>query len=404
MNSIKTDFLVIGAGIIGLTLALRIKNKHPDCSLTLIEKEKDCGIHASGRNSGILHAGFYYTADSLKARFTRQGNKLLKEYCRKRKLLINPCGKLVVAKNHSELPVLDELLLRAKLNGVELHEITADEAEKIEPRVKTFERALFSPATSSVNPKEVVASLVTDARKSGIVILADTAYLKHDNNDIVTTKGNISAGYIINAAGLYADKIARDFGFSKNFFILPFKGLFLMADNGAGKIHTNIYPVPDLKNPFLGVHFTITAEGSVQIGPTAIPAFWREQYSGMDRFKLQECIEILYREFSLLLHSDFDFHKLAINELIKYFRPIMVRQAAQLISGIDGRNYRRWGASGIRAQLVNIKRRRLEMDFLWEGDSKSFHVLNAVSPGFTCSIAFARYLLEQIEKKMMNDG
>ncbi|MCK5229433.1 MAG: FAD-dependent oxidoreductase, partial [Desulfobulbaceae bacterium] len=251
MNSIKTDFLVIGAGIIGLTLALRIKNKHPDCSLTLIEKEKDCGIHASGRNSGILHAGFYYTADSLKARFTRQGNKLLKEYCGKRKLRINSCGKLVVAKNDSELPVLDELLLRAKLNGVELHEITADEAKKIEPRVKTFKRALFSPSTSSVNPQEVVASLVTDARKAGVVILADTAYLKHDNNDIVTTKGNISAGYIINTAGLYADKIARDFGFSKNFFILPFKGLFLMADNAAGKIHTNIYPVPDLKNPFL---------------------------------------------------------------------------------------------------------------------------------------------------------
>ncbi len=157
------DFLIIGGGIIGLNLALQAKARHPDASVALLEKEDACGKHASGRNSGVLHAGFYYTADSLKARFTRDGCRRLTEYCLDRGLRINRSGKLVVTRNETELASLDELLRRGRRNGVELQEISRSEAEDIEPRARTFERALFSPTTAAIDPSEVMMSFLDDA-------------------------------------------------------------------------------------------------------------------------------------------------------------------------------------------------------------------------------------------------
>jgi L-2-hydroxyglutarate oxidase len=166
--ALTTDFLIIGGGVIGLNLALQIRRRHSASKIILIEKESHCGKHASGRNSGVLHAGFYYTADSLKARFTREGNSCMTEYCRTRGLRINRCGKLVVAKDPADLAGLEELLKRAQKNGVELHEITDKEARAIEPRIKTYGKALYSPTTASVDPGEVMISLVDDAQKAGI--------------------------------------------------------------------------------------------------------------------------------------------------------------------------------------------------------------------------------------------
>src|SRR5208337_1432591 len=131
---------VVGGGIVGLSIARELKGRFPDTRVVLLEKEPDCGLHASGRNSGVLHAGFYYSADSLKARFTREGNRILHEYCQRRNIPVNRCGKLVVARDASELPQLAELERRGKANGVELKAVTAAEAKTIEPRVRTFER------------------------------------------------------------------------------------------------------------------------------------------------------------------------------------------------------------------------------------------------------------------------
>ncbi len=394
----STDFLVIGGGIIGLNLALQAKKRYPDSRVTLIEKEKDCGIHASGRNSGVLHAGFYYSADSLKARFARDGNRRLTEYCHQRGLHINPCGKLVVARDEADLAGLKELLIRANNNQVELYELTEKEAREIEPRAKTHQHALYSPTTASVNPSQIVASLIKDARNQGIEILADTAYLRREPDGVRTSRGIISAGYIINAAGLYADKIARDFGFSKDYRILPFKGLYLYANEGDATLKTNVYPVPDLNNPFLGVHYTISVDGKVKIGPTAIPAFWREHYNGFSNFRLKECLEIIGREIAMFARNDFGFRSLAWSELKKYHRPKLIRLASALVRGVAEQNYRSWGQPGIRAQLVNTRQRRLEMDFHFEGDERSFHVLNAVSPAFTCSIPFTEYLADHMDR------
>ena len=151
-----TDFLLIGGGIIGISIARELKSRYPDSSVCILEKEDQCGLHASGRNSGVLHAGFYYTADSLKAKFTREGNQRLTEYCDAKNIKLNKCGKLVVAQNESELVWLDELMIRANKNGVLLESVTEEESRSIEPRVKTYQRALFSPTTSSVDPKELV--------------------------------------------------------------------------------------------------------------------------------------------------------------------------------------------------------------------------------------------------------
>ena len=392
------DFLVIGGGVIGLCLALEASRRYPTSRVTIIEKEAKCGLHASGRNSGVLHAGFYYTADSLKARFTRDGNRALTTYCEERGLRINKCGKLVIARNADDLPGLDELLRRGQANGVELHAISRNEAEEIEPRVKTYERALFSPTTSSVDPREVMAALVRDAQAASIEILAGTRYLGQGQNGVMTSKGGITTGYVINAAGLYADWIARDFGFARDYRILPFKGLYLYANEGANAVRTNIYPVPDLANPFLGVHYTVTADHKVKIGPTAAPAFWREHYTGIANINLVELGEIVAREAGLFLRNDFGFRHLALSELRKYSKKRMVSMAACLATSVDPRNYTDWGQPGVRAQLLNIRERRLEMDFRFEGDDRSFHVLNAVSPAFTCSLPFSHYLFDRIER------
>lgn len=398
---LKTDFLLIGGGIIGISVARELKTRYPDSSVCILEKEQACGFHASGRNSGVLHAGFYYTADSFKAKFTREGNQRLAEYCDTKNIKLNKCGKLVVAQNESELVWLDELLIRAENNGVPLESITEKETISIEPRAKTFQRALFSPSTSSVNPMDLLQAMQLDASREGVQIHTNIQYLhRKGKKAIQTSSGIIEAGYVINVAGLYADKIGRDFGFSKDYRILPFKGLYLYSNEPPGSLRTHIYPVPDLANPFLGVHLTVTTDGKVKLGPTAIPAFWREQYEGWGNFSFNELTEILLRQAGLFLFSKFDFKALAFRELQKYSRAKMVSLASSLAKGVDIKNYRQWGKPGIRAQLLDIKTKKLEMDFVLEGDEGSMHILNAVSPGFTCALPFAEYVCDQISNKL----
>jgi L-2-hydroxyglutarate oxidase LhgO len=219
-----------------------------------------------------------------------------------------------------------------------------------------------------------------------------------DEPRVRTNRDSIAAGYVVNAAGLYADKIAMEYGFSQKYRILPFKGLYLYSDEPPGSIRTNIYPVPDLRNPFLGVHFTITADGKAKIGPTAIPAFWRENYEGFENFKLHELIEVAGCGLGLLTGAQFDYRHLAVEEISKYSRSKMVSLASVLAEGVAEKNYQKWGRPGIRAQLLDITKRKLEMDFVLEGDNRSMHVLNAVSPAFTCSLPFASYVCDHIEK------
>jgi len=394
----NTDFLIIGGGVIGLSIARVLKKRFSDSRVTLIEKEKGLGFHGSGRNSGVLHAGFYYSSDSLKAKFTRTGNQRLTEYCESRGLKINKCGKLVVAKNEEELQRFNELLERGKKNGVPLQCLTKAEAREIEPRVKTFEKALYSPSTATIDPLEVIMAMQKDAEDEGVDIHLGTGYLQAQGNRVSTSSGSYEARMVINAGGLYADKIAMDFGFSKKYRILPFKGLYLNSDEPPGSLRTNIYPVPNLRNPFLGTHFTVTVAGKTKIGPTALPALWREQYQGTKNLCWSEVLEILARQCGLFISSNFNFKALACEEIRKRSRPHLVALASSLAEGVELNNYRTWGKPGIRAQLINIEERKLEMDFVIEGDQDSIHVLNAVSPAFTCALPFAEYVCDQVAR------
>ena len=390
------DFLIIGGGIIGVSIARQIRARFEKARVVVLEKEKFLGAHGSGRNSGVLHAGFYYSADSLKARFTRQGNIALTRFCEEKKIRLNRCGKLVVARGPEDLPQIDELLRRASANGVPLESVSEDEARKIEPRVKTFGRALFSPTTSTANPLEVLEAMRAAAETEGIRFLLGTSFENLRDRSFETSEGKLAPGYLVNAAGLHADTIARHYGFSEHYRIVPFKGLYLYGNEHAPGFRTNIYPVPDLRNPFLGVHFTVTVDGHAKIGPTAIPAFWREQYSGLQGFDLTDCVATLLRELGLILFAGFDFRRLAVEELLKYNRRHLVKLAGELASGVDVEHYTKWGKPGIRAQLMDVRTRKLEMDFVLQGDESSYHVLNAVSPGWTCSIPFAEHVSDQI--------
>ena len=396
MTEEKADYLIIGAGIIGLAIARELNMRFPMASIVIIEKEADVAYHSSGRNSGVLHAGFYYSADSLKAKFTRDGNIQMKEYCRKNKLKLNECQKVVVAQDESELDALFELDKRGKKNGVNVSIISEAEMKDIDPNAKTFKHALYSPDTATVDPTEVNMSVKKELIQSGVTFHFSEGYAKKEGPDtILTTAGRrISAGKIINAAGLYADKIAKDFSFSEKYTIIPFKGIYLKYTKKDKPIKTNIYPVPNLKNPFLGVHYTITVDGTIKIGPTSIPAFWRENYHGMDNFKGGELGNILGWEARLFLSNAFGFRSLAMDEIKKYNKKYFVNLATKLVHNIDASGFTEWSKPGIRAQLMNMKTMELVQDFVVEGDQQTIHVLNAVSPAFTSSFPFAKWVVE----------
>ena len=389
------DYLIIGGGIVGMAIARELKKLFPASKIAIIEKESDVAFHGSGRNSGVLHAGFYYSADTLKAKFTRDGNRQMREYCYAHHLKINECKKVVVAQDESELPALYELERRGKANGVEVRIIDEKELHDIDPNVRTFKHALYSPNTATVDPVEISQTIKNELIAEAVDFYFGEGYQSRlDGNSIRTSGGRIlSAAKIINAAGLYADKVARDFGFSKRYTIIPFKGVYLKYHGNKIPVTTNVYPVPNLKNPWLGVHFTVTVDGTVKIGPTAMPAFWRENYQGLNHFRFGELVSILSWEASLFLTNSFGFRNIAFQEIKKYNKKYFAGLAQNLVHEIDIKGFTEWGKPGIRAQLLDIHTRELIMDFVVEGDRDSIHVLNAVSPAFTCCFPFAEWVV-----------
>lgn len=389
------DYLVIGGGIIGLNIAKNLKERIPTCKIVLIEKESEVAMHSSGRNSGVLHAGFYYSADSLKAKFTRDGNKAMHDFCDKRGLHVNRCAKVVIATNEEELAGLEELKKRGDINGVALSWLSQEELNDKYPNIKTYKKALFSPTTSTVNPKELTQEFAKVIEEMGVTILTNTAYKSQiSNEEILTSQGSIRCKKVINCAGLYADKIAQDFGFATNYVIIPFKGIYLKDKDNLSGLQTNVYPVPNLANPFLGVHYTLTEKNEAKIGPTAIPAFWRENYKGFDNFKFNEMVQILFYEAKLFITNAFGFRNLAYTEVKKYIKSHLINLAKILTKDMDHKGYNSWSTPGIRAQLLDTNTLELVQDFVVEGNGQSVHVLNAVSPAFTSSIPFANWVVE----------
>jgi L-2-hydroxyglutarate oxidase LhgO len=397
MTAKNFDFGVIGAGIVGLAMANRLRELHPDATIAVFDKETSVGQHASGRNSGVLHAGFYYSPDSLKAALTRDGNQMLREFCVSEGIAIKETGKVVVAQNASEVQALHELHSRGNANGVTTEIVTPEQLAEIEPLARTEHIALWSPNTAVANPLAVTQALATKVAREGTQLKLGQRVTSTAPNRIITNLGNYSIGHIVNTAGLYADKIAKPFGFCDDYQMLPFKGLYWYGNWAPGTLQRHVYPVPDVSNPFLGVHLTVTVDGRAKIGPTAIPIFSRESYSGFGGLSPKEIMNIvgIYPKFLTSKHHDV--LGLIRTEMPKYLQKHLVSQAQSLVPSINPQDFTERGRPGIRAQLLDVKNKKLEMDFVVRGDENSTHLLNAVSPAWTSALAMAKHVCQKFD-------
>ena len=383
-------------GIIGVCVARTLKKRHPDARICLLEKETFLGYHASGRNSGVLHAGFYYAPDSLKAQLTRRGNQMLRTFCEERAVPVREVGKVVVTTSPAQVPRLDDLYARGQTNGVPLEMVDEAGLRELEPLARTHERALWSPSTAVADPVAVVEALAARVRERGGEVRLGTPVVEAGPGWIRTPYQRIEVGHTINAAGLYADRVARWFGVGEDYAMLPFKGLYWYSNWPAGRLQRHVYPVPDPRNPFLGVHLTVTVSGRAKVGPTAIPSLWREDYRGVRGIRPSEMASIakLYPRFLRSPHHDVP--GLVRTELPKYSRRHLVSQASALVPSVSAQDFRERGRVGVRAQLLHVPSGRLEMDFVVRPGERSTHVLNAVSPAWTSSLAMAEWIVERI--------
>lgn len=382
----------------GLSLAYRLCELKGDRRrILIIEKESDVAMHASGRNSGVLHAGIYYGSDSLKARFCRQGSMMMKRYCQDHGLAINRCGKLIVSKDEKEEKRLFELYEMARVNGAKVALINQKQVNEIDRSVKTFSTAIWSPETASISPKAVCHSLHQELTDTGVDFAFNSPVTGVDiqGKTVETQDKRFSYDTLINTAGLYADKIAQCCGVTDDYALLPFKGIYFISRSDTIRLKTNVYPVPDPQYPFLGVHFTITVDGRTKIGPTAIPALWREHYSGIERFKAKEFGNILNWYMKSVVGNHFNFRALLASEAKYLFRGNLLKEAQKMVNlDLAAARFVR-SAPGIRAQLYDKRHKRLVNDFIIEHKQDTIHVLNAVSPAFTSAFAMADYIIKE---------
>jgi L-2-hydroxyglutarate oxidase LhgO len=387
--------VIVGAGIMGLTLARELLSRGEQ-DILILDKEPAPGAHASGRNSGVLHAGVYYAAGSAKARTCLAGNRLMRAYCQEHGLPLVESGKVIVATTPAELRGLFELKAKAEAAGAEVRLIDEQELAEIEPNAATLGKALYSPLTAVVDPKAILGQLAKDIVGSGKArILYNAPVEGVDGPDgLLTPLGRVEYRRLVNAAGAHADKLAHAFGQGLDYVLVPFKGCYRrLKQDRSHLVGMAIYPVPDPRMPFLGVHFTKSVAGAVYIGPTATPALGRENYgilSGLDR----EAPEILLRDAVLFVRNP-AFRATALAELRKYFPAALYSDARRLVKHLEPGDIEPSPKVGIRPQLVNRTSHQLVMDFLVERDDRRLHVLNSISPAFTASMAMAKLLCDE---------
>lgn len=392
------DVLIIGAGVIGVSLARELRRR-TKASVVVIDKESSAGRHASGRNSGVLHAGVYYKPGTMKARLCVEGNRRMREYCSAKHIPLNRHGKVIVARSESELPALRALYERARGNGVDVSLIDPQALAEIEPCARTVEHALYVKDTAVVDPQKVMQALVGDATAEGVEFRFDCSWVGPDGDrGVNTTGGSISYGHLVNAGGLFADRIAHAYGVGRHYRILPFRGQFFRLRPGSRiQVRGNIYPVPDLRNPFLGVHFTRRPDGEVTVGPSALPLLGREQYRGLAGANLGDAVAMVGYLMRLFGKNRDHFRSIAWREAAKITRAGFFREAQGLGIGLEEEDLLPGKEPGIRAQLVDTRSAELLSDFVVEPGPNSTHVLNAVSPAFTSSAPFAEYVADQLK-------
>jgi len=395
----QPDFLVIGAGIVGLSIARELKQRHPDLTITILEKESQFGRHSSGRNSGVLHSGIYYPPESLKARVCVNGAKEMAEFCEQYKLPLRRCGKVLIATRVEDGDQLALLAQRAKGNGILVEKLDERALRNVEPEARSATGiALLIRSTAVGSPKAVLQALQTEIEQLGIEIVCNAKILSVNVGQRELTLENgtrISYGHAINAAGLHADTIAHQFDSGHRYTLLPFKGLYWKLDPNAGfDIRHLIYPVPDLRVPFLGVHTTTTTDGITYIGPTAVPAFGRENYRGLEDVDASELIRISSLLVKQFVAGRDGFRRLAWQEGRRYFKPWFTKAAQAVLPRLKSEHLLPTDKVGIRAQMLDKDTGRLVTDFLVERGPHSTHILNAISPAWTSAFPFARYVCD----------
>lgn len=392
------DFLVVGAGVVGISIARELRRRFK-ASVLVIDKEDGPALHASGRNSGVIHAGVYYGAGSLKAKLCVAGNRRLRVYCEEKGIAVNRAGKVIVARSEADLPGLDELYRRSTANGVVVSWLDERALSEVEPSACTIGKALHVHDTAVVDPRSVVEAMAGDAAKEGVQLRYGCSWLGDgDCRQVRTSEGVIACGHLVNCAGLHADAVAHAFNVGGDYRILPFRGgYYLLSPDSDVRINGNIYPVPDLRNPFLGVHFTRRANGEVIIGPSALPLLGREQYEGLRGANTQDGVWMVRFLYNLFRRNVDHFRSVAVREMYKMSRIGFYGEARGLVHGLHLRDLLPGKRPGIRAQLVNTRKMELVNDFLIENGDRSTHVLNAVSPAFTCSLPFAEHVVEKIK-------
>ena len=395
----KLDVVVVGAGVIGISTAWAIKRSNPKATVLVVDKENASGKHASGRNSGVIHAGFYYSPDSLKAKFCLQGNQQLSSLIARHKIPILKCGKVVVSRNASEEAQIEKLFARGIANGVEIQVLPKKNLSEIEPFATTFESFLWSPNTSVSDPGLVIEAMQKEAKNVGVEFRFDSGF-SFSNFSAKINGENVSFGHLVNCAGSYALDVAKNYEFGLQYLTLPFMGRYLKISEDKIKLRTLIYPVPHPVNPFLGVHLTRTIDGNVKIGPTAIPLAGKEQYSLFEGIKFSEIIESARGLTAMIRGQAHDVSEILVSEMPKISTRNLIGEVSSIAPEIHRVNGWKPAPAGIRAQLVNALNGELVQDFILEGDDKSTHVLNAVSPGWTSAIPFGEYIAESVSNKL----
>ena len=396
------DIAVIGGGIVGLSFAMRVSERFPRLRLVVLEKEAGVARHQTGHNSGVIHSGVYYKAGSLKARLCVEGARAMVEFCSRHGIPYEVCGKLIVATNPEEIARLDVLLAQGVANGLEgLRLLERAAMLDIEPHVGGV-RALLVPSTGITDYVAVTAKYAEIAAGRGAEVKTSAGVVGFDisgNGVVVRTRaGEFSARYVVNCAGLYSDRLARMAGDDPGMILVPFRGEYYdLAAPRQELVRGLIYPVPDPRYPFLGVHFTRRIQGNVDAGPNAVLAFRREGYRWRD-FDLGETMEVF---------MDAGFRAMARqhwrNGLAEFRRSLrkreFVRSCQRLVPEVRMEDMTP-GGSGVRAQAVGTDGALVD-DFRFVARQRFLHVLNVPSPAATASLPIGREILKMVPEEIV---
>ena len=396
------DLVVVGGGVIGCATIRACLQQIKGLSACLIEKEDQLAAHQSGRNSGVVHAGYNQKPGTKKARFVVEGSRRLREYLKNNGVALVEDGILVIARNQSEVATLNELLKRGRANGAQVELIDQQRLRQIEPHAAGI-AALLASEGSSFDSRGYVLSLAKDAESLGaqIRLSEDVIDLREQSDcvEIVTTKRTCRAKVLVCAGGLYADRLAHKLNLGLNYHMVPFRGEYHeLIPERRSLVRSHIYPAPNLAFPFLGVHLSRTFDGRVLVGPGAVLALGRESYKKL-QINPKDLSEMLTTGGFWKLWLSKDFRSIARQEWKKsLFSREVTREAQQLVPELtDGDLVE--GRSGIRAQLVSDKGELVE-DLVIQETARSIHVLNAVSPALTCSLPFADELAQLVCQRM----